>query len=310
MPIQSSIETLSPASDLSGLASRRSMRARHVDLVSSLLMAVLVMSACCVLVMLTIWLTGTELIPQLERPSPTTRLTSASSAASVYEFEMPATEEIVALKEPSLQQVVQQVDSVDLASLAAGASDELGQGSSAAGQSTAGQSGHDGPSDWDSAGDDLVPRFQRWHLVFQAPSQTVYARQLDALNIELGAFGGDLPGIDVASNLSSTIHHRHNDQPKTEQRLYFSWAIPTASTIRLAGFERRLLSQAGVAVAGRQIVKFLPVELENQLAIMELDYARSRGVDSVAQIARTVFHCQSDGADYRFVVTGQRYRDW
>jgi hypothetical protein len=70
-----------------------------------------------------------------------------------------------------------------------------------------------------------------------------------------------------------------------------------------------LLQLGGVQLENRQILKFIPKDLENvTLANLELEYARSKGYRSVTQIAKTVFECKSFGAGYRFEVTSQRYR--
>jgi hypothetical protein len=73
-------------------------------------------------------------------------------------------------------------------------------------------------------------------------------------------------------------------------------------------FDRQLLQQAGVALPGRQMLKFIPQELENQLAHTELEYAQSKGYQSVTQIAKTVFESKPGGDGYQFEVIEQRYR--
>jgi hypothetical protein len=265
------------------------MRATEFDLVSSGLMAMMVLAGCAVLVLFAIWITDTELIPEEENDYPRTQLVSSSGSPVEWEFELPTNEETVALHEPSLQQIVQQVESIELAQFAAGQDDS---GTRPNGQDFR-----------DAAGEGGVPRFQRWHLLFSATTRAIFAQQLDALEIELGVFGGGSPGIDYARGLSTQIQKRHNNTPETEERLYFSWARPSP----LAGFERDLLVKAGVRVSGRQIVKFLPPDLEKQLAQLESNYAHTRGVFDVGEIAKTVFQCQGSEQAYRFVVIDQRY---
>ena len=141
-------------------------------------------------------------------------------------------------------------------------------------------------------------------LTFLASSQQVYARQLDFHGIEIGAFGGGFSGIDYASQLATRPTARHTEDASLEQRLYFSWVRPSP----LASHERQLLRRAGIATGGRQILKFVPRELEIRLAQIELEYAQTHGVSSPEAIAKTVFRSEGDGAEYRFVVVSQRYK--
>ncbi|QDT08726.1 hypothetical protein K239x_06680 [Planctomycetes bacterium K23_9] len=276
----------------------KSMCANGFDLVSSLMMAIVLMLGCLVLVLGTLWATRTRLIPDWDSPAATTHVSFATSAATPLEFEIPAGDEVVALEDPTLKQTLgqieQQIQTIPLASVAVRSAAKTGIRGSTAGRIGADQA--------ESNADKTVPRHQRWHLVFKAPHQTAYARQLDVLGIELGAFGGDLPGIDSAGDFALGGTAKHNGKPKTEKRLYFSWAQPSP----LARYERSLLIQAGVPVAGRQVVKFIPRELENRLATMELEYAFLHGVASVTEIEKTVFESQRVGQQYRFVVTHQR----
>ena len=73
-------------------------------------------------------------------------------------------------------------------------------------------------------------------------------------------------------------------------------------------FDRQLLQQAGVQLPNRQMLKFIPTDLENELARLELDYARERGHQSVTEIAKTVFESKGSGDGYAFEVISQRYR--
>ncbi len=281
------------------------MRASDFDLVSSGLTASMVLVGVAVLVLFSLWVTGTEIVPDDESRFPNTRLVSASSSAIELEFEMPSDEETVALKETTLQQMVQNIESVQLIEIAGGhdktpKAGVIGAGVIGAGVIEVRPAGLDSS---DSSGTEMVPRFERWHLLFSAPNPASFARQLDSLKIELGAFGGGVDGIDYAREFSTRIHRKHNSKPETETRLYFSWSAPSP----LARFERDLLVKAGVRVAGRQIVKFVPKGLEQQLAQLELNYAHTRGVFNVGEIAKTVFQCRRDGQNYGFFVVDQRY---
>ena len=75
-------------------------------------------------------------------------------------------------------------------------------------------------------------------------------------------------------------------------------------------FDRQLLQKSSISLSNnRQMLKFIPKDLENiTLANLEIQYARSKGHESVTEIAKTVFLCQAAGSGYEFVVTSQRYR--
>jgi hypothetical protein len=74
-------------------------------------------------------------------------------------------------------------------------------------------------------------------------------------------------------------------------------------------YDRQLLRKADVSLqGGRQMLKFIPTELENQLAQIELEYAQSKGHQAAKEIAKTIFESVADGSGYKFQVVSQRYR--
>jgi len=285
------------------LASQR-MRADGVDRVSSMLLAVLVMVGCAVAILFVLWVTQTQLIPKADTSYPAMKLVSSSaSASSAWEFQVPSKDETIALDESSLQQLVEQVGLVELDAVTpnsetiVGSNDAFGTG--ATGTRSVGD------DDRLAAGQDIVPNYLRWHLIFKSPNRAAYAKQLDWLGIELGVFGGGVDGIDYVAQMSGKIVSRHEDQSETEQRIFFSWL----HTSPMAYHERDFCMKAGVPVDHRQIVKFVPVDLEKQLAQLELEYALSHGVTGLERLEKTVFEIQEAGDGFRFVVVDQRYRD-
>ena len=76
----------------------------------------------------------------------------------------------------------------------------------------------------------------------------------------------------------------------------------------LVAFDRQLLGQAGVQTQGRQMLKFIPKELEDRLYQTEMQYAISKGHSKVREIAKTVFESQPASSGFDFVVIEQRYR--
>jgi hypothetical protein len=156
-------------------------------------------------------------------------------------------------------------------------------------------------------GDDIIPRFQRWELKFQASGVRPYASQLDFYGIELGSIGGGIASVDYASNLAKAPQSRSGTSAQENKlgRLYFMWRQDGP----LKQYDIQLLGQAGVQTQGRQILKFIPKRLEDQLAQIELQYARNNGHNSVKEIAKTIFESRAgSGGSYQFVVIEQRYR--
>jgi hypothetical protein len=290
------------------------MQTTRFDLVTSFLSASILMLVTMVTVLLLLWwFASVSPLPTMNRPA---RLVSGvSPAAGEREFEIPASAELIELAPPSLHEVLQEVDEAAsaVAALPVGA---VTPGNSVQGRSGQGHSGHrpfgpDASPRSDPFGG-IVPRDQRWVLSFAEGSRIAYARELDFYGIELGVFGGGIAGLDIASKFTAGPEARHLEDPSTERRLYFSWVRPSP----LARYERELCNQAGIVregrkiivTEGRQILKFLPIELENRLAMMELEYAQSNGVSSVRGIAKTVFRSESVGAGFRFRIVAQRYQ--
>ncbi len=282
-----------------GLGARASpdrfvMRPSGFDLVSSFLLAAMVMLGSLVLMLLTIWvLSGND--PGFSGRVPPAMMASSSASAGLQEdFDVPAAAEVTDLVSPTLANLVAEVES---------ASQQVASGirSGIVVSRERGDGLMPGPEE---QGQGMVPESQRWELTFLASSQQVYARQLDFHGIEIGALGGGFSGIDYASHLATGPTARHTEDARAEQRLYFSWVRPSP----LASHERQLLTRAGIATAGRQILKFVPRELEIRLAQIELEYAQTQGVSSPEAIARTVFRSEGDGAECRFVVVNQRYK--
>ena len=216
------------------------------------------------------------------------------------DFEPPGAEEVEELEEPTLADTIEAVTDA-VSSVAA----SLTTADTAAVASTSGTGAGDSrPPGPPGEGEDIIPRFERWQLNYTASNKNAYAKQLDAFDIELGAFGGGAKGIDTASNLSSSPRKKHNPDPPSEKRLYFSWKTSTP----LIQYDRQLLQQAGIGLSGRNIVRFIPPDTENLLANIEKTYCEGKGFVFPNQIAKTIFECKSEGAGYTWEVIEQRYR--
>lgn len=143
-----------------------------------------------------------------------------------------------------------------------------------------------------------VPRAQRWEITFpKGNTLGAYARQLDFFGIELAAIGVGRR-VDYVTDLAQKAPKKRAGAGQDEQRLYMSWRQSD-----LAEADRELLSKAGVPTEGKIIVQFIPPNLENTLAQLELDY-RDR---AATEIRKTHFALRGTRDNYEFYVTDQTY---
>lgn len=283
---------------------RKNLQTQSVDVVASWLMAGLVLIGLMVLLLFVVWLTNTFTwkagVIQIEE-----RVAGRGDHAAGFERDIdpPGAEEVEELMEPTLAESLEAV--TEAASTVAASIDSMTTDSAiSASGGGAGDSRPPGPL---GEGDDIVPRFERWDLKFQAKGLPAYASQLDFYQIELACIGGGVQTVDYAFNLSRSPQTRSGTSTQENKltRLYFMWRQDGP----LKEYDRQLLSAAGVRTGGRQLLRFIPKDLENILADTELEYARSQGHQSVTEIAKTVFESQADSSGgYRFVVIEQRYR--
>ena len=271
------------------------------DLVTSFLMALMLFIGTLTVMVVIIFITTRWAFPPLamepiiENPAGT-----QNPEGFERDFEPPGAEEVEELMEPTLQDTIEAVtDAVSSVAATLVTTDTTSTATTAG--TGAGDSRPPGP---EGEGDDIIPRFERWQLNFTARDIGLYARQLDFYKIELGAIGGSIQGVDVASNLSGSPKKYRVVKTEDEKRLYFMWNSPSP----LMQFDRQLLGKAGIPLPNRQMLKFIPKSLEDQLANIEKAYWESKGYTSVTQIAKTVFESKADGRGYKFEVTSQRYR--
>ncbi|MDC0295631.1 hypothetical protein OAL35_02125 [bacterium] len=284
------------------LVEREKLRTSRFDSITSLFMALILFIGTFVTMLFIIWLTSrwsfapVAIEPIIENPAGR----GENPEGFERDFEPPGAEEVEELMEPTLQDTLEAV--TDAVSTVAGALATTDTASTATTAGTgAGDSRPPGPP---GEGEDIIPRFERWQLNFSARDVRSYATQLDYFKIELGAIGGSIQGVDVASSLSASIKKSFIKDTASEKRLYFMWSSPSP----LMQFDRQLLQSANIQLANRQMLKFIPKDLENKLAVIELEYSASKGHPSVTEIAKTVFESKSNGGDYVFEVVSQRYR--
>ncbi|MDE0865786.1 MAG: hypothetical protein OSA98_18525 [Rubripirellula sp.] len=281
---------------------RDKLRTSRFDLVTSFLMALILFIGSLVVMGIIIFITSRwafaplAIEPIIENPAGR----GENPEGFERDFEPPGAEEVEELMEPTLQDTIEAV--TDAVSTVAASLVTTDTDATATTSGTgAGDSRPPGP---EGEGEDIIPRFERWQLNFTARDIGLYARQLDFYKIELGAIGGSIQGVDVASNLAGSPKKYRVVKTEDEKRLYFMWNSPSP----LMQFDRQLLGKAGIPLPNRQMLKFIPTQLENQLAQIEKTYWESKGYTSVTQIAKTVFESKAAGGGYQFEVISQRYR--
>lgn len=281
---------------------REKLKLSRFDSITSLFLALILFLGAFVFMMFVIWLLSGEpkpapLAPIIENPPGR----GENPEGFERDFEPPGAEEVEDLMEPTLADTIEAV--TDAVSSVAASLTTSDTSATASTQGTGkGDSRPPGP---EGEGDDIIGRWERWELTFNAKNKKDYAKQLDFYKIQLAAFGGGGPNvIEMASNLSGSPTKSVNTDPPTEKRLYFSWKLSNP----LLQFDRQLLAAAGIAYSGRNVIRFIPPELENELAQMEKAYAEGKGKEFPGSIAKTVFESSADGSGYKFTIVSQRYR--
>ena len=297
-----SSKNAAPRSDLL----RREVRPQELvvskfDKVSSLLLAAAMFLGILVGLLFLLWLTSGKPKPPLVYPDIPEIEAGRGENAEGFErdFEPPGAEEVEDLLEPTVEDTLQAVTEAVSSVPASFEAVDSNASATTAGNGQ-GDSRPPGPM---GEGEDIVPRFERWKLKFAAKNLNAYAVQLDYYEIELAAIGGQVEGVDYAANLAAAPQTRRG-KSSAEERLYFMWTTPGP----LMQYDRQLLQKAGVQLPGRQMVKFVPKNLENMLAAIELEFAKSKGHDSVTEIAQTIFESRPADGGYQFEVIDQKYR--
>lgn len=283
---------------------KKRLRTERVDLVASLLMASLIVVGAFVFLLFIYWLTQTFSWQSGSIRIDREQIAGRGDHAAGFErdIEPPGSEEVELLEAPSLEETLEAI--TDAATSVVAALETLDTDTFS---SVGDGRGDDRPPGPIGEGEDIVPRFERWELKFGAKGIQDYAKQLDYYQIELACIGGGRNTVDYASRFSGSPQQR-TGSPEEEnqlQRLYFMWRTDGP----LKRFDTQLLNQAGVQTQGRQILKFIPPGLEEQLAQLELAHARSQGKSSVREIAKTIFESKPAGQGFAFSVVEQIYRN-
>jgi hypothetical protein len=156
--------------------------------------------------------------------------------------------------------------------------------------------GTGGPGLGFGPGDGGVPREQRWSIVYN-PGQTLeeYARQLDALGVELAVISGPSQ-LTYVSGFSRATPTKRLGTGQGDERLYFLWQGRGRKASDVS-----LLQKAGIEVGEGVVIQFYPKQVEAQLAQLEVRY---RGKQP-AEIRVTRFSVVARGDGYDFEVIAQ-----
>ncbi|HKD37710.1 MAG TPA: hypothetical protein VKB78_12950, partial [Pirellulales bacterium] len=142
-------------------------------------------------------------------------------------------------------------------------------------------------------------RVGRWEIRFPTGNTVeTYAKQLDALGIELGVIGGE-ERITYASAFTKDVPETHSGSADNERRFYMTWRSGA-----LRDLDNALLSRAKIQTTGRIVAQFYPPKLETKLTELEKQFAAPR---SVNKVRRTVFALVPDDKTFNFRVAEQEY---
>ena len=281
-----------------------SMRTNKVEQVSSLLISIAVMLALAVGALFLLFLLSMNWTRPQEMTLDVERIAGRgeNAAGTERDFDPPSVDEVEQLTEPALEQTMQMVNDA----IAAIASMDTIMASDAITGDRNGK-GDSRPPGPEGEGVDGVHRGERWELKFTARDRKAYAGQLDAFGIELAAIGGGITSIDYATNLAKSPKGRSGTRDQ-EKRLFFTYVTNNA----LMQYDKALLQAANVNIKERTVLKFIPKETEDQLAMAEKAYyidKRSKDF-RISDIAKTIFECkESKSGKFEWVVIDQRYRN-
>ena len=288
----------SPSMDPPQIPGVRPQRAKRLqptryDRASAALIAALILTGTTVLMLFIVWASSrvwtTPLAVDAELIEPPAG--GGNAMGTARDLVEPGEEEVEDLTEPELEQTLDTVTDA--------LSDQLATLDSLGGEAVAstkgggaGDSRQPGPGGADS---NLIPRHQRWQVLFTSSNLESYAKQIDFFGIELAAVGGAGATIDYAAGFSNDIQRRAGT-PRDENRMYLTWQYGPLRNADVA-----LLQKAEIATQGRILMQFLPAKVENRLANLEKRYCEAKQT-SLEKVQRTVFGVKGTRGGYEFYV--------
>jgi hypothetical protein len=185
---------------------------------------------------------------------------ASNNEEDAADFEEPSVRQTPAAMLDAVAEAGQNLAEVDLGAVMPG-------GGPVSSGKRASKLGTGGPGLGFGSGDGGVPAEQRWSIVYN-PGQTIeeYARQLDALGVELAVVSGPNQLTYVAHFAEANPSKRYGNG-QGDDRLYFLWQGRGRKASDVA-----LLRKAGVEVGEGVLMQFYPKAVEAQLAQLEVRY--------------------------------------
>jgi hypothetical protein len=141
-----------------------------------------------------------------------------------------------------------------------------------------------------------VSREQRWSIVYdRGQTADEYARQLDALGVELAVVSGPNQ-LSYVSHFSQAVPSKRYGTGQGDDRLYFLWQGRGRKASDVA-----LLRKAGIDVGEGVVIQFYPKQVESTLAQLEVRYKGRQP----SEIRMTRFSVVPKGNGYGFSVLAQ-----
>jgi hypothetical protein len=272
------------------------LRVNSYDRVSSLLVALLVISGVTVVGLLIVYFARRLIAAEIAVPFQPVSVAGRPADAAMglkRDLEPPGIEEIPELVEPQLQDTLSALSTAIAAKTALLSDDDIDSEMETGHGSGVGDSRRTGP------GGGSGPDEPRREIRFEPTSLRQYAQWLDYFGIELGVLGRDNK-IYYAYNLSRETPSVRVGEPTQDQRLYMNPA-----DAGFAALDRRLAAKAGIAEKGDIILQFFPLETQDILFALEQQRAGSRKPE---QIRQTVFRVTVVSDRFEFSVEEQTYR--
>jgi hypothetical protein len=214
---------------------------------------------------------------------------ASNNEEAAGDFEEPAVQETPGAMLDAVAEAGQSLAEVDLGAV-------MPSGGPVASGKKASKLGSGGPGLGFGPGDGGVPDAQRWSIIYkEGQSADDYARQLDALGVQLAVIAGTDQLLYV-SNFSSATPTKRQGSNRTEHRLYFLWQGRGRKVNDI-----ELLRKADVQVGEGVVFQFYPPEAAARLAQLEVQY-RGR---QPAEIRVTRFTVVPKGGTYDFEVVAQ-----
>jgi hypothetical protein len=284
-----------PLSPLRPIAGQDSLKITRYERVASLVLALLILVGFAVTLLFMLWLTSSDFSSSAIEELTWCELGDSNGLAIDTELEtdVDGFAQQAGLDGPELQCTLATIAEAVTAKAA------LIQQPLTDGQTGAEKEG--------PAGDDRLSRTgpppggarRHWEVTFfDGNTVETYARQLDFFRIELGVLFPE-NRVKYAWNLSRRKPKRRSGPADQEQRYYLTWQ---KGQLRQADHE--LLEKAGIRAGTRPILKFIPPELEGELARLE----QQRAGESGKRIRATYFAIRPKGRGYEFYVRDQTYR--